>query len=168
MITDVKINEAEKRRFYESGAWGTDTIADVWQDRSTRFADRVYVQDDLGCSLTYREVDEGASRIAAWLTEQGVRNGDVVSFQVPKWAEFCMIYVACVKIGAVMHPVATAMNAADLEYIFNQVGTTAYICPTFSHKTDYELQFQKFRDRVPSLRALLLLDKVQPDRKSVV
>ena len=88
MITDVKINEAEKRRFYESGAWGTDTIADVWQDRSTRFADRVYVQDDLGCSLTYREVDEGASRIAAWLTEQGVRNGDVVSFQVPKWAEF--------------------------------------------------------------------------------
>ena len=61
-----------------------------------------------------------------------------------------------------MHPVATAMNAADLEYIFNQVGTTAYICPTFSHKTDYELQFQKFRDRVPSLRALLLLDKVQP------
>ena len=73
-----------------------------------------------------------------------------------------MIYVACVKIGAVMHPVATAMNAADLEYIFNQVGTTAYICPTFSHKTDYELQFQKFRDRVPSLRALLLLDKVHP------
>ena len=68
MITDVKINEAENRRFYESGAWGTDTIADVWQDRSTRFADRVYVQDDLGCSLTYREVDEGASRIAAWLT----------------------------------------------------------------------------------------------------
>lgn len=52
MITDVKINEAEKRRFYENGAWGTDTIADVWQDRSTRFADRVYVQDDLGCSLT--------------------------------------------------------------------------------------------------------------------
>lgn len=162
MITDVKINEAEKRRFYENGAWGTDTIADVWQDRSTRFADRVYVQDDLGCSLTYREVDEGASRIAAWLTEKGVRNGDVVSFQVPKWAEFCMVYVACVKIGAVMHPVATAMNAADLEYIFNQVGTKAYICPTFSYKTDYELEFQKFRDRTPSLRALLLLDKVQP------
>ena len=162
MITDVKINEAEKRRFYESGAWGTDTIADVWQDRSTRFADRVYVQDDLGCTLTYRDVDEGASRIAAWLLEKGVRNGDVVSFQVPKWAEFCMIYVACVKIGAVMHPVATAMNAADLEYIFNQVGTTAYICPTFSYKTDYELEFQKFRDKIPSLRALLLIDKVQP------
>ena len=41
MITDVKINEAEKRRFYESGAWGTDTIADVWQDRSTRFTDQI-------------------------------------------------------------------------------------------------------------------------------
>ena len=31
MITDVKINEAEKRRYYENGAWGTDTIADVWR-----------------------------------------------------------------------------------------------------------------------------------------
>ena len=30
MITDVKINEALKKLYYERGYWGDKTIADVW------------------------------------------------------------------------------------------------------------------------------------------
>ncbi len=162
MITDVKINETQKKLYYEKGYWSCQTIADVWDERCKKFADRTYVQDDFGCSLTYAQVDEKASRLAHWLREVGVENGDVVSFQIPKWSEFCIIYVACLKVGAVMHPLAVSLNALDLDFVINQVGAVVYICPTFFHKTDYELQYGQFKNNVKSLRAVMLVDKEFP------
>ena len=85
MITDVKINEALKKLYYERGYWGDKTIADVWDEQCEKYGDRTYVQDDLGTKLTYKQVDTGARKLASWLKEVGVQNGDVVSFQVPKW-----------------------------------------------------------------------------------
>ena len=52
MITDVKINEALKKLYYERGYWGDKTIADVWDEQCEKYGDRTYVQDDLGTKLT--------------------------------------------------------------------------------------------------------------------
>ena len=46
MITDVKINEALKKLYYERGYWGDKTIADVWDEQCEKYGDRTYVQDD--------------------------------------------------------------------------------------------------------------------------
>lgn len=162
MIEDLKINEAQKQLYYEKGWWRDQTIADVWEEQWPKYADDVYVNDELGRSLTYGEVNEGASRLAAWFKEVGVQNGDVVSFQVPKWVESAIIYVACLKVGAVMHPVATNLNAMDVEFIINQVKPVVFICPTFFHNTDYEMQYDMFRETTKSLRAVMLIDREYP------
>ena len=156
MITDVKINEALKKLYYERGYWGDKTIADVWDEQCEKYGDRTYVQDDLGTKLTYKQVD------TSWLKEVGVQNGDVVSFQVPKWADFCIIYLACLKVGAVMHPLATNLSANDIDYVINKVQSVVYICPTFFHKTDYENQYHEIEGKLGSLKAVLLLDKEFP------
>lgn len=162
MITDVKINEALKKLYYERGYWGDKTIADVWDEQCEKYGDRTYVQDDLGTKLTYKQVDTGARKLASWLKEVGVQNGDVVSFQVPKWADFCIIYLACLKVGAVMHPLATNLSANDIDYVINKVQSVVYICPTFFHKTDYENQYHGIENKLGSLKAVLLLDKEFP------
>ncbi len=162
MIEDLKINEAQKQLYYEKGWWRDQTIADVWEEQWLKYADAVYVNDELGRSLTYGEVNEGASRLASWFKEVGVQNGDVVSFQVPKWVESAIIYVACLKVGAVMHPVATNLNAMDVEFIINQVKPVVFICPTFFHNTDYEKQYDMFRETTKSLRAVMLIDREYP------
>ena len=162
MITDVKINEALKKLYYERGYWGDKTIADVWDEQCEKYGDRTYVQDDLGTKLTYKQVDTGARKLASWLKEVGVQNGDVVSFQVPKWADFCIIYLACLKVGAVMHPLATNLSANDIDYVINKVQSVVYICPTFFHKTDFENQYHEIEGKLGSLKAVLLLDKEFP------
>ena len=159
MITDLKINAEAKERYYRLGYWGTKTLCDVWNEQSARFSDRVYVKDDLGGVLTYGDVDRLASRLATWLkVEAGVQNGDVVTFQVPKWVEFCIVYVACLKVGAVMHPVATNFNADDLSYAFGLVKPRVYICPTVYKTADYEAQFREIGCDVTRDMAVLLLD----------
>ena len=168
MIDGLKINEERKKLYYEQGCWSERTLADAWEEQCRTHADRVYVQDDLGRALTYAQVDAGAARLAQWFKEIGVSNGDVVSFQVPKWVESCIIYVACLKVGAVMHPVATNLGANDVEFIINQVKPVVFICPTFFHKTDYELQYETFRERTKSLRAVMFIDREYPAHNDTI
>ena len=33
MITDLKINEENKKRYYEQGYWTEKTVNDIWNDR---------------------------------------------------------------------------------------------------------------------------------------
>lgn len=170
MITDLKINETLKQEYYDKGYWSDETMLDAWNARVASFADKLYVKDDKGSAFTYGEVDDAAARLASWLVSVGVKPGDVVTFQIPTWAEFCVVYVAVLKAGAVMHPVAKNFNAADLPYIMNQVGCTAFICPTFHHKTDYEAQILSLVDEVPSLprSAIALIDKQAPAKTDLV
>ncbi len=162
MITDLKIDETRKAEYYRKGYWDTSTLNDVWNRTVEQYGDCEYVSDDRGQRFTYREVDDKASRLAAWLKESGVQNGDVVSWQVPIWADFAYVYIAALKVGAVMHPLPRNFNEEDLAYVMNLVGSKAFICPTFYWKTDYEQQMKNFIDRVPTVKAVALIDKDAP------
>ena len=162
MITDLKVNEERKKHYYNMGYWGHETLRDVWHVQAATFADEEYVADDQGTRLTYSKTDELAGCLASWLVEQGVKPGDVVSFQLPTWAEFCIVYVACLKAGAVMHPLPRTFNDEDLRYAMNQVSTVAFVCPTFFHKCSYEKQALDVWGDVPSLKAVAVLEKGEP------
>lgn len=162
MITDLKINEERKQYYYKMGYWSHETMRDVWHARVRDSFGKEYVSDDRGTRLTYGKVDELAGRLASWLVERGVNAGDVVSFQLPTWAEFCIVYVACLKAGAVMHPLPRTFNDEDLLYAMNQVSTTAFLCPTFFHKCSYEKQALEIWDRIPSLKAIAVMEKGVP------
>lgn len=162
MITDMKIDEARKDEYYRKGYWDDETLNDVWDHVVEQYGDREYVSDDRGQRFTYAEVDDKASRLAAWLKEQGVESGDVISWQVPIWCDFAYMYVAALKVGAVMHPLPRNFNEEDLAYVMNLVGTKVFLCPTFYWKTDYEQQTVNFMDRVPTLKAVALFDKDAP------
>lgn len=161
MITDLKVNEQNKKEYYEKGYWTEQTLFDVWADRVSKFPDNEYVSDNLGVRFTYAEIDDKASRLAAWLKSVGVKNGDVVSLQLPPWSEFCIVYVACLKVGAVCHPLPVTFNGEDLVYSMNLVESKAFICPTFHHKTNFEEQILSVKDEIPSLpdNAICVHDK---------
>lgn len=159
MITDLKIDEDRKRQYYEAGYWTSETLGDVWSRQAAACAEREYVVDDRGHRYTYADVDEAAARLAAWLKETGVEEGDVVSFQMPVWAEFCIVYVACLKAGAVMHPLSRAFNERDLRFALNQVGSAAFICPATSRGCRYDAQIAAVEADVPSLKGVAVFDR---------
>lgn len=151
MITDLKVNEKNKKEYYEKGYWTERTLNDIWNTQVAAFPDREYVSDNLGVRYTYAEIDDKASRLAAWLHDVGVKNGDVVSYQMSPWSEFCILYVACLKVGAVSHPLPVTFNDEDLIYSMNLVESKAFMCPTFHHKTNFEDQILSAVDRIPTL-----------------
>lgn len=167
MITDLKINEDQKKKYYDEGYWTNDSIREVWHRHVAEHPDREYVADDQGSRYTYAEVDDKAGRLAAWLVDNGIEPGDVVTLQFPTWAEFAIAYVAVLKVGGVVHPVPRNYNEVDLEYGMNLVQSRAFLSPTFSHNADYEQQILMVRDKIPSLGPIAMLTKQAPSHSDL-
>ncbi|MFP1558949.1 AMP-binding protein [Escherichia coli] len=55
-------------------------------------------------SYTYSALDHAASCCKLECSAKGIESGDRIAFQLPGWCEFTVIYLACLKTGAVSVP----------------------------------------------------------------
>ncbi|MFO1013774.1 MAG: AMP-binding protein [Caulobacteraceae bacterium] len=69
-----------------------------------------------GSAISYGEVETGTGRMVALLNAKGVGPGDRVVVQTEKSPEAVMLYLACLKAGAVFTPLNTAYTAAEIDY----------------------------------------------------
>jgi malonyl-CoA/methylmalonyl-CoA synthetase len=69
-----------------------------------------------GKELSYESLRTQSSRFAAALMRRGVEPGDRVAVQVDKSAEAVLLYVACLRMGAVFVPINVANTANEVEY----------------------------------------------------
>lgn len=164
MITEYPIDEAVRAAYYEQGYWSADTLNNCWQQQLAVHSSAEAICDDLGSRYTYKQIDDLAGRLASWLASVGVGNGDVVSFQLPPWAEFAIVHIACMKLGAVGHPISVTFNGNDLVYALALAESKAFICPTFHHKTNFEDQIMAVVDQIPTLdaKAVAVHEKLMP------
>ena len=69
--------------------------------------------------LTYGDAVRLSGQLAQVLTAHGVAPGDRVAVQVDKSAEAIMLYLACVRAGAVFMPLNNAYTLAELDYFIS-------------------------------------------------
>jgi malonyl-CoA/methylmalonyl-CoA synthetase len=79
-------------------------------------SDKPFIYRPGQATITYGDVIEVSGRLANVLVTRGVKPGDRVSVQVEKSAEALMLYLACVRAGAVFMPLNTAYTLAELDY----------------------------------------------------
>lgn len=166
MFEDLKINPRLKQLYLEKGYWKNSSLLDCWEDTLKRFPDREYVVDDRGFRYTYKQIDEAASKVAAYLFSCGINSGDVVSYQIPIWSEFVIITIACIKSGVVAHPVSMSYEGKEIIHCMTLTGSRAYFCPTFFYKTDYEELILSVEDQLPELKTIVLLDNNKEKKSS--
>ncbi len=87
-------------------------LCDYLADSRQRFPDRVAVVDPSGWSLTYAELDDRSSRIAAYLRASGVVTGDRVGVIAPKGADVVASLFGIMKAGAAYVPADYTAPAA--------------------------------------------------------
>lgn len=161
MFEERKINEKQRQQYRRLGYWNDQTLLDCWEATVEKFSDREYIVDDRGFRYTYKQMDEAAGRVAAFLVKSGVRPRETVSYQLPIWSEFAMVTIACFKAGAVAHPIAMSYEGKELIRSMNVTESKVYFGPTYFYKTDYENQILAVKDQIPSLKNIVLLDFVR-------
>jgi malonyl-CoA/methylmalonyl-CoA synthetase len=81
-----------------------------------------------GRHLTYGDLERGSGQIANLLQAAGVAPGDRVAVQVEKSPEVILLYLACLRAGAVYLPLNTGYTQAELDYFFGDAEPRVIVC----------------------------------------
>ena len=81
-----------------------------------------------GAIVTYGDMLARSAHLANALTARGVKAGDRVAVQVEKCPGALMLYLACVRAGAIFLPLNTAYTLAELEYFFTDAEPRLVVC----------------------------------------
>lgn len=90
--------------------------ADWVDEAARRYPERVFLKADTGRELSYRSLHDESGRFASALMRRGVRAGERVVAQVDKSAQAVLLYVACLRMGAVFVPINVANTPAEVDY----------------------------------------------------
>src|SRR5271168_1890316 len=77
---------------------------------------RTFLKTPDGQEITYAGLHEQSGRYAAALMRRGVVPGDRVAVQVDKSAQAVLLYVACLRTGAVFVPINVANTPSEVDY----------------------------------------------------
>lgn len=78
--------------------------------------------------LMYASLDADCARMQNHLQALGVVAGDRVMVQVEKSAEAVLLYLACLRAGAIYIPLNTAYTAAEVEYFMSDAEPRVFVC----------------------------------------
>jgi len=78
-----------------------------------------------GAEITYRQLDDGANRVANGLINLGVQPGDRVAVQLDNRPEFVEIFLGIMRSGAVIVPANVMYKAEEIRHIVSDSGAKA-------------------------------------------
>jgi long-chain acyl-CoA synthetase len=84
--------------------------------------------------ITFSQVLEAADKLAAFLVEQGVKEGDKVALFLRNSPEFIYTIFAVSKIGATLVPINTFLKEEELNYILEDSGSVVLIASAIHDK----------------------------------
>ena len=101
-------------------------------------------------ALTYRQLDERATRLANALRERGIGRGDHVGIDLTNSAEYLETFFACCKIGAAPVNVNYRYVARELAHLFAMLDMKALV-----FGAEFEAEVRLALPQVPTLKTLL-------------
>ncbi|MCG8158581.1 medium-chain fatty-acid--CoA ligase [Brenneria goodwinii] len=166
MTVTIKFNAARREAYRQQGYWGDASLGDYWHHAVKTVPEKIAVIDNQGTSYTYAELDRAAGSLAAYLLDCGILPGDSVAFQLPGWCEFTLIYLACLKTGAVSVPLLPAYRETELSWILNKSQARVLFVPTKFKNTNPLERVAPLRSQLPYLQQVVAVDKLAPATSS--
>ncbi|EFI3558212.1 medium-chain fatty-acid--CoA ligase [Escherichia coli] len=167
MKVTLTFNEQRRAAYRQQGLWGDASLADYWQQTARAMPDKIAVVDNHGASYTYSALDHAATCLANWMLAKGIESGDRIAFQLPGWCEFTVIYLACLKIGAVSVPLLPSWREAELVWVLNKCQAKMFFAPTLFKQTRPVDLILPLQNQLPQLQQIVGVDKLAPATSSL-
>ncbi|EOW5525752.1 TPA: medium-chain fatty-acid--CoA ligase [Escherichia coli] len=167
MKVTLTFNEQRRAAYRQQGLWGDASLADYWQQTARAMPDKIAVVDNHGASYNYSALDHAASCLANWMLAKGIESGDRIAFQLPGWCEFTVIYLACLKIGAVSLPLLPSWREAELVWVLNKCQAKMFFAPTLFKQTRPVDLILPLQNQLPQLQQIVGVDKLAPATSSL-
>ena len=138
------------------GLWLNRLFNDALDEVAARDPDAVAIVDHnsmtgVATRMTYGELQRVSVRLACALAAHGVERGDVVAVQLPNWWHYAALYIACVRIGAVINPLMPVFRERELEYMLGFAEAKVWVVPREFRGFDYPAMAAGLRNALPKL-----------------
>jgi malonyl-CoA/methylmalonyl-CoA synthetase len=98
------------------------------RERMPADLDRILVETPGGRRYRYADALAVTAQLANRLVALGVKPGDRVAVQVDKSPETLLLYLACLRAGAVYLPLNTAYTGAEIAYFLGDAEPALFVC----------------------------------------
>lgn len=112
---------------------------------------------------SYAEVAEKVDALSRSMTALGIVAGDVISIQLPNWAEFIVIHLAATRLGAVTNTLLPIYRANELRYILSFARTKMLFIPDQFRRFDYVALHRDLRSELPHLQHICVVGGSVPE-----
>ena len=145
-----RYSQQEIDHYYSAGLWSTDTFHDLLVRHAEDNPDKVFATDGTR-SLTFRQLFDGAQRLAVGLHRQGWRAGDTAAVQLPSWVEFVQVLAALSRLGVIAVPIMPIYRREEVGYVLSNAGIRAVFTPATFKKFSYLDMYLGLRQEHPDL-----------------
>jgi cyclohexanecarboxylate-CoA ligase len=111
---------------------------------------------DGAAQLTFGDLEERSRRIAAGFRQLGIAAGDVVAYQLPNWWEAVVVFLATLRVGAVVHPLLPSFREAELRFTLRQTRARLLVIPGRLRDVDHRELIAGIREELPDLAHVLV------------
>ncbi len=109
-------------------------IYELFQSRFPVDTKAVFLEHEQGI-LLYSQIDNETGQLAGLLKQLDVKKGDRVIVQVEKSAEAVLLYLACLRVGAIFIPLNTAYTAQEVRFFMGDANPHLIVCSPQDHAT---------------------------------
>jgi malonyl-CoA/methylmalonyl-CoA synthetase len=88
----------------------------------------IFLEDELGASYTYADLDRETARVAAFLTGLGLQPGDRVAAQIEKSPQGLFLYLGTLRAGLCFLPLNSAYQKGEIAYFLGDAAPAVFVC----------------------------------------
>ncbi|MBW2421669.1 MAG: AMP-binding protein [Deltaproteobacteria bacterium] len=138
-----------------------DTLWALVVKRAAESPDRLMAVDERGRRLTFAEYAGEAEAAAAGFAARGIRDGDVVTWQLPTWLESLVLAGALARLGVVQNPILPIYREREVGFCVRQARSRLLIVPSHFRGVAFAEMAHTIAAESPGLE-ILIADRELP------
>jgi cyclohexanecarboxylate-CoA ligase len=156
-LTDTRI------RAMTGGGFWRDESLEVYLDRWARERPTKTALVDGASRYTWAALARAVDRVAHGLRAHGVERGSVVSCQLPNWNETILIFLAALRLGAVVNPIPPTYRAREVRFMLGLLESQVAVVPAAFRGFGHSGMLASLRPALPRLEHVFVARGQAPE-----
>ncbi|MEX2222177.1 MAG: AMP-binding protein [Candidatus Rokuibacteriota bacterium] len=159
---ETSLTDARIRAMTGAGFWRNESLAD-YLDRWACERPAKTALVDRGGRTTWEALAGAVDRVAHGLSARGVERGTVVACQLPNWSEALVVFLAALRLGAVINPIPPTYRARELRFMLGLLETRVVVGPAAFRGFGHAAMLAALRPELPRLEHVFVVGGAGPE-----
>src|SRR4029450_6154434 len=142
---ETNLTDATTRAMIAAGLWRNESLL-TYLDRWARERPGKTALVDGRGRLSWGELARAADRVA-----HGVEPGSVSACQMPNWSEAIVVFLAALRLGAVINPIPPTYRASEVRFMLGLLESQVAVVPATFRGFDHAGMLAGLRPELPRL-----------------